>query len=293
VLDSWYSKSTVSFREHMQIADDWGTAVLVQKMILGNRSRDSGTGVVFTSSPYKDYSSINLYGDFVICSQGEDVVSGLVSTLPISEAQRKMQNNDPLSLESAFPDVYRQLYVFAKRLMEQHGFVHQEIEFTFESRKAESLYILQTRNQNIVDKKPPAVFRQSPSEMQTVGHGIGIGSGVLSGRLAFDMEDMEGLTRQSPGISIILARPDTVPDDIPLLFKCDGLITAKGGVTSHAAVTAERLGKVCIVKCRGLLVDEANKRCLLNGREFSAGQPISIDAGLGNIYEGNYEIITQ
>ncbi|MCX7614348.1 MAG: PEP-utilizing enzyme [Clostridiales bacterium] len=291
VLDSWSSDSSVSFRNHMQIADEWGTAVLVQKMVLGNLSSNSGTGVVFTSSPYNGYSGINLYGDFALCSQGEDVVSGLVNTLPISEYQRKnYYNESSLSLESGFPQIYKVLNRYAKKLIEQHGFVHQEIEFTFESDRPESLYILQTRNQNLNNIKTYSGFMPSPNDMKLVGRGIGVSSGVLSGLLAFDMDDMNKLKEKNPDAKIILVRPDTVPDDIPMLFVCDGLITAKGGVTSHAAVTAASLGKVCIVKCRGLGVKESEKVCTINGHSFKPGDLISIDGSLGNIYEGNYNI---
>lgn len=291
VLDSWSCESSVTFRDYMQIANEWGTAVLVQKMILGNLSENSGTGVVFTSSPLKDYSSINLYGDFAICSQGEDVVSGLVNTLPISETQRKKQYSGPLSLESAFPQVYETLHKYARQLIEQHGFVHQEIEFTFEADRPESVYILQTRNQKVTSQKTYRRFAASPHEMKLVGRGIGVSGGVLSGMLAFDMEDMNRIRENSPGVKIILVRPDTVPDDIPLLFSCDGLITAKGGVTSHAAVTAVGLGKVCIVKCEGLQVKESEKVCTINGHAFSSGDPISIDGNLGSIFKGNYGIL--
>lgn len=291
VLDSWSSESAVSYRNHMQIADKWGTAVLVQKMILGNLSSNSGTGVVFTSSPFDGYSGINLYGDFSLCSQGEDVVSGLVNTLPISEYQRKNHYSDcSLSLESGFPKVYEALNYYARQLIEQQGFVHQEIEFTFEADRPDNLYILQTRNQKLKKQKSYASFVQAPNEMKLAGYGIGVSSGVLSGLLAFDMEDMKRLKEKNPDAKIILVRPDTVPDDIPLIFICDGLITGKGGVTSHAAVTAAGLGKVCIVKCRGLNVNESEKKCTLNGHTFMSGSNISIDGSLGNIYEGSYEI---
>ncbi|MFA6940009.1 MAG: PEP/pyruvate-binding domain-containing protein [Clostridiaceae bacterium] len=292
VLDSWSSKSAVSYRNHMNIADEWGTAVLVQKMILGNLSVSSGTGVVFTSSPFSSGSSgISLCGDFSLCSQGEDVVSGLVNTLPISEHQRRHHYSDcSLSLESGFPQVYKTLNRYAKQLIEQHGFVHQEIEFTFEKDSPDSLYILQTRNQNLKKNKSCLGFLQLPNEMKLVGHGIGVSSGVLSGLLAFDMEDIQRLKEEKPGAKIILVRPDTVPDDIPLIFVCDGLITAKGGVTSHAAVTAASLGKVCIVKCGGLIVKESEKKCTINGHAFMPGDKISIDGSLGNIYEDHYEI---
>ncbi|PKM61981.1 MAG: pyruvate phosphate dikinase [Firmicutes bacterium HGW-Firmicutes-4] len=291
VLDSWFSESAVYYRDHLQIAEDWGTAVVVQKMVLGNRSVRSGTGVVFTSSPFNGCAGINLYGDFALCSQGEDVVSGLVNTLPISESQRKRDYQDSsLSLESGFPKIYQALIRYAGRLIEEYGFVHQEIEFTFESDSPEDLYILQTRNQNLKKQSSFSSFLPAPNEMELVGHGIGMSSAVLSGLLAFDMADMAGLKRNCPEAKIILVRPDTVPDDIPLIFVCDGLITAKGGVTSHAAVAAASVGKVCIVKCKGLEVNDATKECTINGHRFKSGDPISIDGGLGNIYKGNYEI---
>ncbi|MEO1816398.1 MAG: PEP/pyruvate-binding domain-containing protein [Acetobacterium sp.] len=291
VLDSWFSESAVYYRDHLQIAEDWGTAVVVQKMVLGNRSSRSGTGVIFTSSPFNGCAGINLYGDFALCSQGEDVVSGLVNTLPISELQRKRDYRDSsLSLESGFPKIYQALIHYAGRLIEEYGFVHQEIEFTFESDNPEDLYILQTRNQNLKKQTSFSSFLPAPHEMELVGHGIGMSSAVLSGLLAFDMADMEGLKRNCPEAKIILVRPDTVPDDIPLIFVCDGLITAKGGVTSHAAVAAASVGKVCIVKCKGLVVNDATKECTINGHRFKSGDPISIDGGLGNVYKGNYEI---
>ncbi|MBE6013569.1 MAG: hypothetical protein E7234_13620 [Lachnospiraceae bacterium] len=290
VLDSWESESSVSFRDYMQIASEWGTAVLIQKMVLGNLSKRSGTGVIFTSSPLKDYSSINLYGDFAICGQGEDVVSGLVNTLPISETQRKSQYQGEISLESEFPEVYKTLYQYARQLIEQHGFVHQEIEFTFEDDNPDSIYILQTRNQKVIGKKTSRYFEAPPNEMQLIGRGIGISGGALSGIAAFDMEDMNRIKEEKPNEPIILIRPDTVPDDIPMLFACDGLVTAKGGATSHAAVTAVNLGKVCIVKCQGLHVKESENMCMINGNIIRSGDPISIDGEQGNIFRGAYAV---
>jgi pyruvate,orthophosphate dikinase len=126
--------------------------------------------------------------------------------------------------------------------------------------------------------------------MKTIGSGIGISGGALSGMLAFDMEDIESIREKNPCEKIILVRPDTVPDDIPLIFNCDGLITAKGGATSHAAVTAAGLGKVCIVSCKSLIVDDRKKRCSVNGNHFAPGDRVSIDGNLGFLYEGFYEI---
>ncbi len=291
VLESWSSKRAIYYREHLQIADEWGTAVIVQKMALGNLSASSGTGVVFTHSPLNDKSGINLYGDFTLCSQGEDIVSGLVHTLPISESQRKDFYSDcNLSLQSAFPGIYNELLNLATKLIETYGFMHQEIEFTFESDNPEDLYILQTRNQKLKKQKTFTTFVPAPDKMKLVGRGIGIGGGAMSGILAFDMEDLHKLLMSSPHEKRILVRPDTVPDDIPMIFTCDGLITGKGGATSHAAVTAASLGKVCVVNCKGLVVNELEKSCTINGVAFKSGDRISIDGNLGNVYEGVYEI---
>lgn len=291
VLRSWSSHRAIYYREHLQIADEWGTAVIVQKMALGNLSTCSGTGVVFTHNPLNDKSGINLYGDFTLCSQGEDIVSGLVHTLPISESQRRDFYSDcDFSLQSAFPNIYNELLNLATQLIETHGFMHQEIEFTFESDNPDDLYILQTRNQKLKKQKTFATFVLAPDKMKLVGRGIGIGGGALSGILTFDMKDLQESIKCSPDEKRILVRPDTVPDDIPMIFTCDGLITGKGGATSHAAVTAASLGKVCVVNCKGLVVNEAEKRCIINGVSFRAGDKISLDGNLGNVYEGIYEI---
>ncbi|HQE67136.1 MAG TPA: PEP/pyruvate-binding domain-containing protein, partial [Bacillota bacterium] len=291
VIDSWSSGRAIYYREHLQIADEWGTAVIVQKMALGNLSERSGTGVVFTNSPLKTRSGINLYGDFTLCSQGEDIVSGLVHTLPITESQRRDYYSDCIiSLESAFPDIYNALLDLATQLIETYGFMHQEIEFTFESDNPDDLYILQTRNQKLKKQKRLSSFIPSPDEMKLAGRGIGIGGGALTGILTFDMEDLKEAVNKYPEEKRILVRPDTVPDDIPLIFSCDGLITGKGGATSHAAVTAASLGKVCVVNCKGLIVNEAEKKCSINGISFKSGDRISIDGNLGNVYEGVYDI---
>ena len=175
-------------------------------------------------------------------------------------------------------------------MIEQHGYTHQEIEFTFESSDPDSLYILQTRNQNLKKQKTQSRFVSAPETMKLIGSGIGISGGALSGTLAFDMEDIKSIREKSPQEKIILVRPDTVPDDIPLIFNCDGLITAKGGATSHAAVTAASLGKVCIVSCKSLAVDDEGKRCRVNGGSYTLGDCISIDGSLGLIYEGFHDV---
>jgi len=294
VIDSWFSKSANEYRKHMQIASGWGTAVLVQKMILGNKSLRSGTGVVFTSSPFVKNPSagITLYGDFVLCSQGEDVVSGLVHTLPITEKQRRAHYKEsPLSLESGFPEIYQGLRETAVKLIETYGFAHQDIEFTFESDDASDLYLLQIRNQNLKNQKSEQSFKTPPPPEKNLGRGIGISPDIMSGILVFDHEDILHVREKMPGKKVILARPDTVPDDIPLIFECDGLLTARGGATSHAAVTAANLGKACIVGVSSLSVDELNKTCVIGSHHLTVGDPITLNGQNGQLIHGEYTII--
>lgn len=291
ILDSWSSQRAIAYRKYLEIADEWGTAVLVQKMVMGNRSRQSGSGVVFTHNPKLKKPGINLYGDFTLCSQGEDIVAGLVYPLPISDSQRSDDYHDSdISLETAFPDIYRRLREIATELIEQYGFNNQEIEFTFESPESEDLYILQIREQNIVHREKTAVFSTPLEEMELVGKGIGVGGGCLSGIVSFDMNDLVQNKKRHPGKSHILIRPDTVPDDIQMIFICDGLVTSRGGVTSHAAVAAEKLGKVCIVNCKSLVVDDNLKQCSINGHVIGSGERISIDGKVGSIFIGSYPV---
>lgn len=289
VFESWYSERAEVYRDYLQIADQWGTAVIVQKMVLGNLHRTSGTGVLFTHAPDIEKPGIHLYGDFTLCSQGEDIVAGLVNPMPVTERQRKKLHTDTaFSLQSAFPGIYKKLTAITEALTEKHGFSHQEIEFTFESENPEDLYILQTRDQEIRKTDLSYVFDVKSSELKLLGRGIGLGQGVLNGILAFDMEDLWKF-RELPD-NKILVRPDTVPDDIGMIFECNGLITARGGATSHAAVTAVRLEKTCVVNCTQLVVNEKEKTCTINGQKLKPGDKIAIDGNLGNIYLGNYKV---
>ncbi|MDD3051878.1 MAG: PEP-utilizing enzyme, partial [Candidatus Cloacimonetes bacterium] len=224
-------------------------------------------------------------------SQGEDIVAGLIKTLPISENQRKKYyRKSTFSLESAFPDIYRKLKQIATELIETHGFAHQEIEFTFETSKAEDLYILQTREMIIVKNNLIEVFAESEQNMKKVGCGIGIGNKVLNGVIVFDMDDLQKLKEDNPQANAVLVRPDTVPDDIEMIFECEGLLTSKGGATSHAAVTAASLGKICVVNCDEMLVYEKDKKCTFNGNTFRAFDLIAIDGNKGIVYKGNYPV---
>ncbi len=291
ILDSWSAPRAIAYRKHLQIADEWGTAVLVQKMVMGNRSKQSGSGVVFTHNPKLKKPGINLYGDFTLCSQGEDIVAGLVYPLPISESQHIDDYQDSaISLEVAFPGIYLRLREIAVQLIEKYGFNNQEIEFTFESEDPQDLYILQIREQNIVQQEKTAVFCVPSEEMRLIGKGIGVGGGCMSGIVSFDMEDLVNNKLKNPEAKQILIRPDTVPDDIQMIFLCDGLVTSRGGVTSHAAVAAEKQGKVCVVNCRDLIVNDLRKQCEINGFIIRTGDHLSIDGNIGSIYSGSYPI---
>ncbi|HOY31641.1 MAG TPA: PEP/pyruvate-binding domain-containing protein [Bacteroidales bacterium] len=290
VFDSWNSDRAIVYRKHLQIADEWGTAVVVQKMVLGNINYTSGTGVVFTHNPHMNKPGVHLYGDYSLVSQGEDVVGGLVHVLPISRNQTHGRTKES-SLEEKFPETYRRLYEIACELTEKHGFGHQEIEFTFETEHKKDLYILQTRDQDVRPKDKTHQFALTGVKMKLLGQGIGIGGGSLNGVLIFDTEDMELMRNKYPDKKLILVRPDTVPDDIGIIFGCDGLLTARGGATSHAAVTAARLGKICIVNCTDLTVYEREKKCVIKKQVLNVGDEIAMDGTFGNIYKGKYPLM--
>lgn len=291
VFQSWYNERAQIFRKKLQIAEKWGTAVIVQEMVFGNMGSESGTGACFTKLPFEKSSEVALYGDFSSCSQGEDIVSGLVHALPVSEFQNiKFPHLKGDSLETQFPEIYQELLRLAKELVYHRGYEHQEIEFTFKSKDKKDLYILQTRQYALKDKEKIPVFVDTKIHAYLVGTGIGIGRGAMNGIVVFDMEDIKLLAEKFPHDNKILIRPDTVPDDIAMIFECDGLLTARGGVASHAAVTATELGKICVVNCKQLIVMEREKKCIINNMTFQTGDKIAIDAYLGNIYKGNHSI---
>ena len=290
VIDSWNSERALAYRRHLGISENWGTAVIVQQMIFGNRSATSGTGVVFTQNPNRERPGVHLYGDFTLRSQGEDIVGGLVKPLPIGETQRKAAGLEGPSMQTMLPDMYKKIYNTAVKLTEELGYSPQEIEFTFESENPDDFYILQTRDQDLKNEEKPDTFVMSPDEMDQIGHGMGIGGGAMNGLAAFNPQQIETLRKQYPDENIILVRPDTVPQDIGMIFDSDGLLTARGGATSHAAVTAVRLGKVCVVSCDGLDVDIDDEFGHLNGHPLNMGDKIAIDGNLGLVYLGHYPV---
>ncbi|HPK41026.1 MAG TPA: PEP/pyruvate-binding domain-containing protein, partial [Candidatus Cloacimonadota bacterium] len=292
VIKSWDSDRAILYRKQMEIANEWGTAVIIQKMAFGNISLSAGSGVLFTHNPFLKSSGINLYGDYTLCSQGEDIVGGLVNTLPISKSQTNTHTEQELemSLEVKFPHIYNKLLHYAHVLLENYTFNHQEIEFTFESPAASDLYILQTRNQAIQKQQRLLRFK-NVLKQKAISHGTGIGQNVLNGKVAFNMNDLIELKKQYPNTPRILIRPDTVPDDMPMIFESEGLITARGGVSSHAAVTAARLGKTGIVNCRNLKVNDKEKTCYFDDISIKAGDNLAIDPLTGSIWNTHFETI--
>lgn len=297
VLDSWNSTHAGFFRRYVGIAEEWGTACVVQKMVFGNRSRHSGSGVTFTRNPNEPYSrQVRLFGDFTVCSQGEDLVGGLVFPLPISEAQRK---GNPTyagvdsSMESDYPGVYNALLAVAEELASR-DYDPQEIEFTFESPSGNDLYILQKRVMISGGTTDAPYFASLiDGTVEPVAVGIGVSGGAYSGRTAVSPEQIEALLAENPEENVILLRPDTVPEDIAMIIRVQGILTARGGSTSHAAVTAKRLGKTAVVDCNRLEVDEVTGTAILAGNTLAAGDWISIDGRTGNIFLGRLETIQQ
>jgi pyruvate, orthophosphate dikinase len=293
VLHSWESPKAQAYRRIMGISDDWGTAVAVQAMVYGNRSERSGTGVVFTHNPRWSGEVLRLWGDFTTTNQGEDVVSGLVHTMPVSLSQQEVEMRDTdITLETHFPAIYRELSHWARLLIEDHGWSPQEIEFTFESPEADDLYMLQTRDMAI--RESPKALRFDPEAFPPgalLGHGIGVSGGAMSGRVVFSLEDIARWRVREPTTRLILARTDTVPDDIREIHAADGLLTARGGVTSHAAVVAHRLGKTCVVGCTELVCDEREGACTFAAVVLRTGDRISIDGREGAVYRGEINVL--
>jgi pyruvate,orthophosphate dikinase len=291
VLDSWEAPQARDFRRYTGMAEDWGTAVVVQHMVHGNLSHDSGAGVTFTRNPQQPQSrKIRLFGDFAIRSQGEDLVGGLVFPLPISEAQRQQipaYQGVESSLERNFPEIFAKLNEVASQLVSEHNHDDLEIEFTFVSPRGEDLFLLQKRPMitEFVDEIPQRNGSNTKHE-RLLGLGLGVAGGFFQGRVAIDLEQIEQLIVDSPDEPIILLRPDTVPEDLSMIVRAGGLLTARGGSTSHAAVTAKRLGKVAVVDCRTLQVIENEGIGLLGDTKLSMGDWISMDGRTGHIYRG-------
>ena len=258
VLTSWEAPQARIYREYLGVAEEWGTAVIVQRMVFGNRGDGSGAGVTFTRNPLEPHSrQVRLFGDYGVRTQGEDLVGGLVFPLPISEAQRlgsPTYREVERSLERDFPEIYSALRSVAEDLVHGREYDPQEIEFTFESPDADDLYILQKRPmvQGFLEELPVFDTTSCAQCDLPVAVGMGVAGGAYTGRVAVDAGQIEALLAEDPEQPIVLLRPDTVPEDIAMIVRVQGILTGRGGATSHAAVTAKRLGKTAVADCRAL-----------------------------------------
>lgn len=295
VFRSWNSDRAVHYRRLHKIPEHWGTAVTVQAMVFGNLNDQSGTGVVFTRNPSTGAKEI--YGEFLMNAQGEDVVAGIRTPEPIEE------------LKALLPRTYQELVRLLTKL-ENHFSEVQDVEFTIENQK---LYILQTRAakrtataaiehflQLVKEKKitkEEALRRIQydqvrqllhPSLKSTkekpLGKGLPASPGAVSGLVAFDPESAQQMARAQS--RVILVRRETSPEDIMGMAVSEGILTSTGGMTSHAAVVGRGMGKSCVVGCSDLRVDEKERKATIGGREIREGDRITINGSTGEVYWG-------
>jgi len=298
VFRSWNGKRAIDYRKQFKITKDManGTACNICTMVFGNMGNDSGTGVGFTRNPGTGENQI--YGEYLVNAQGEDVVAGIRTPKAIAEMEQDM------------PEIYKQLIELRNRL-ESHYKEVQDFEFTIERSK---LYCLQTRNgkmnaqamvrtsvemfkQNLISKErallriEPGMLEQllvpqlSPSfKGKPLATGLPASPGAASGKIVFDADSAE--TRGKAGERIILVREETKPEDIHGFFQAQGILTSRGGKTSHAAVVARGMGKPCVSGCEAIHIDDMNRRAMIGDTTLHEGDVITIDGGNGNVYAG-------
>ncbi len=298
VFRSWDNPRANVYRRDNDIPYSWGTAVNVQMMAFGNMGDDCGTGVAFTRDPATGEKG--LFGEFLTNAQGEDVVAGVRTPMHISEMEQK------------FPEAFKQFKEVCK-ILENHYRDMQDMEFTVESGK---LYMLQTRNgkrtaqaalkiacdlvdEGMIDKKQ-AVAMIDPRNLDTLlhpqfdakalkaatpaGKGLGASPGAACGKIVFSADDAEAWSAR--GEKVVLVRLETSPEDITGMKAAQGILTVRGGMTSHAAVVARGMGACCVSGCGDIKMDEENKQFELGGKIYHEGDYISIDGSTGNIYDG-------
>lgn len=301
VFGSWNNQRAIVYRKLNNIPDHLGTAVNVQAMVFGNMGNDSGTGVAFTRNPATGEKRI--YGEYLINAQGEDVVAGIRTPQPIA------------SLAQDMPQIYEQFTRICD-LLERHYRDMQDIEFTVERGK---LYILQTRNgkrttaaairiavemvQEGMLTKEEALLRIEPSELDQLLHrridpeaqvdvlakGLPASPGAASGRIVFSADEAEALAQE--GSKVLLVRTETTPDDIHGMIAAQGILTSRGGMTSHAAVVARGMGKPCVCGCEPIRIDYEAQQLTVNGRVFKRGDTLSIDGTTGRVIVGEIKMI--
>ena len=300
VFSSWNNKRAITYRKLNKIPDDWGTAVVIQEMVFGNLGQDSGTGVCFTRNPSNGVKE--LYGEFLMNAQGEDVVAGIRTPRKISE------------LSQVMPEVYKEFESVCSKL-EQHYKEMEDTEFTIENKK---LFILQTRTGKrtaqfavriaveLVEEKliliEQALLRINPLDLNQLLHkridpnqkidsiaqGISASPGAASGKVFFDADSAE---KMSEAGNVILVRAETSPDDIHGMASAKGILTSRGGNTSHAAVVARGMGKPCIVGCEEIKIDYKKKEMKVKDKIIKEGDFISVDGSTGKVFLGEIKLI--
>src|SRR3984957_10337287 len=308
VFSSWMNQRAVTYRRLNAIPADWGTAVSVQAMVFGNMGETSATGVAFTRNP--STGAKELYGEFLVNAQGEDVVAGIRTPQNITEAARKAAGSDAPSLETLMPEAFAR-FVATTQLLEQHYRDMQDLEFTIERGK---LWMLQTRNGKRTARaslrvavemaneglisQADAVTRIEPASLDQLLHpmidpnavrnplaiGLPASPGAASGEIVFSADEAEQL--RNIGRKVILVRIETSPEDIHGMHAAEGIVTTRGGMTSHAAVVARGMGKPCVSGAGTIRVDYAGQTMVAGGVTLKKGDILTIDGGNGQVLKG-------
>jgi len=315
VFQSWNGSRAISYRRIENIPDQWGTAVNVQAMVFGNMGESSATGVAFTRNPA---SGENIFfGEWLSNAQGEDVVAGLRTPNPLNEETKTSETQNLPSLESSMPELYAQLAEIRNNL-EVHYSDMQDIEFTIQDGR---LWMLQTRtgkrtgtsaikmavdmcNEGMIDKKT-AIMRVMPEQLDELLHpmldtesekqatflakGLPAGPGGATGRIVFTADDAE--TWHKNGEQVILIREETSPEDVHGMHAAEAILTAKGGMTSHAALVARGWGKCCIVGCSAIHINKETKEVSVGDAVLKEGDWVTMNGTRGNLYKGKVNLI--
>ena len=313
VFGSWMNQRAVTYRRLHNIPESWGTAVNVQAMVFGNMGETSATGVAFTRNP--STGEKQLYGEFLINAQGEDVVAGIRTPQEITEAARQESGSDKPSMEKAMPGAFKEL-TRIYRVLEKHYRDMQDLEFTVEQDK---LWMLQTRsgkrtakaalriavelaNEGLITRKE-AVTRVDPAaldqllhptidpnaERKVIATGLPASPGAAAGEIVFSADDAENM--KSQGKKVILVRIETSPEDIHGMHAAEGILTTRGGMTSHAAVVARGMGKPCVSGAGSLRVDYKAGTLTIAGQTFRQGDFITVDGSTGQVLAGRVPMI--
>ncbi len=308
VFKSWSNPRAIKYRELNDISHDLGTAVNVQSMVFGNFGDDSATGVCFTRDP--STGERRFFGEYLINAQGEDVVSGTRTPCPINEYSKNESNASKVTLERTLPEAYKEL-VSVYEILEAHYRDMQDMEFTIERGE---LFLLQTRNgkrtaragikiavdlakEGLISKKD-AILRVDPKGLDQILHprinpgpnevflaqGLPASPGAASGILAFTAE--QAVQYGENGVSCILVRQETSPEDIAGMVSSVGILTSRGGMTSHAAVVARGMGKPCVAGCSSATIHEQSRTVNIGDKELSSGDKITIEGSTGKVYLG-------